>query len=122
MTESPGGRRDAAGCPEEGHKATEGEETVRVFLLLLVALAIGAFFTKPELDDHQKVAAILFMKGMATGGVPQRVDEMQNWYVASKFTTSVDGKPILECWGAFTRFLCLQPTSDQQQQGGDATT
>jgi hypothetical protein len=94
---------------------------VRVFLLLLVALAIGAFFTRPDAEAHRKTAAILFMKGMATGSDQQRTDSFQDMYVVSKYTTQAGGRTLLECWGGFTRFLCLEPDSEQPaQQGGNA--
>jgi hypothetical protein len=93
---------------------------VRIFLLLLVALAVGGFFTRPDFEAHRKVAAILFMKGMATGGDEVRTDGFQDMYVLSKYTTQAGGKTLLECWGGFTRFLCIQPEAGQpaQKDGG----
>jgi hypothetical protein len=90
---------------------------VRVFLLLLVALAIGAFFTKPDVEAHRKVAAILFMKGMAAGGDQQRTDGFEDMFVISKYTTQAGGKTLLECWGGFTRFLCIQPKAGSGSEG-----
>ena len=91
---------------------------MKVFLLLLVALAIGGFFTRPDVEAHRKVAAILFMKGMATGDDQVRTDGFQDMYVLSKYTTQAGGKTLLECWGGFTRFLCIQPKAEQPAQKG----
>jgi hypothetical protein len=116
------GWRDAAIPAEEDLKAATGEETVRVFLLLLVVAAAAAFFTRPDVEAHRKVAAALFMKGMATGGDQVRTDAFEDMYVVSKYTTQAGGKTLLECWGGFTRFLCIQPKAEQPAQSGDANT
>lgn len=85
---------------------------MRAFLLVLVVLAAGAFFTRPNVEAHRRVAATLFMKGMAKGSDQQRTDDFQDMFVVSKYTTQAGGKPLLECWGGFTRFLCIQPGAE----------
>jgi hypothetical protein len=95
---------------------------VRVFLLLLLAAAIAALFTKPDVEAHRKVAATLFMKGMAVSAEGARTDDFEDMFVVSKYTTETDGKMLLECWGAFTRFLCIQPDADRSAQSGDANS
>jgi hypothetical protein len=84
---------------------------VRFCLLLTVALAAGAFFTKPNLDAHRKIAAALFAEGKAAAGAAPRTDKLDDFYVASKYTWFSNGRTTLECWGAYTRFLCLAPTA-----------
>ena len=82
---------------------------MRFFLLLIIALAAGAFFTKPNLDAHRKVAGALFEQGKAAAGAAPRTDKLDDFYVASKYTWLSNGRPTLECWGAYTRFLCTVP-------------
>ena len=95
---------------------------VRVFLVLLVAAVTGALFTKPDIEAHRKVATALFMKGIAAGGEGARTDDFQDMFVVSKYTAAAGGRTLLECWGAFTRFLCTEPDAGQATQDGGASS
>ena len=85
---------------------------MRVFLALVVALAAGAFFTRPNIDAQLKVAAALFAQSKAAAGVEPRTDKLEDFYLASKYTSLANGRPTLECWGAFTRFFCTIPKAN----------
>ena len=95
---------------------------MRIFLVLLLAAAVAALFTKPDVEAHRNVAAALFAKGMAVGAEGTRTDNFEDMFVVSKYTTQADGKAVLECWGAFTRFLCIQPDAERVAQDGETTT
>lgn len=86
----------------------------RFLLLLIVAAAIGGFFTRPNADAHARTAAVLFSKSMADPrGAPieARASKVEDFYVVTHSVTSAGDQELLECWGAFTRFLCLQPNA-----------
>lgn len=82
---------------------------MRILLFLVVVAAVGGFFTKPGIEAHRKVAAALFAQGRAAAGAAPRTDKLDDFYVASKYTSLSNNRPTLECWGAYTRFLCIQP-------------
>lgn len=96
------------------------------FLLLLILLGAGAYFTVPAREAHE-TAARAFMEAEAqpqTENVRQQtgisldsiVDfatgfiagqgRYETYYVASKFTADLPGAAYLECWGAFTVVQC----------------
>jgi hypothetical protein len=96
------------------------------FLLLLIVVGVGAYFTTPTREAHE-TAVRAFMQSEAqqqTGEVQQQtgvsldsvVDfvtgmvagqgRYDNYYVASKFTVDMPGAAYLECWGAFTLVQC----------------
>lgn len=82
---------------------------MRIFLVLVVLLALGAYLSKPGIAMHQKVAAELFAQGKAAAGPEPRTNAFEDMYVLSKYTALSNKRPMLECWGAFTRFLCVRP-------------
>ncbi len=90
-------------------------------LVLLAALAAGGFLSKPNLDAHranaQKVLAeqdkrdsIGELIGAMLGG-DERTGDFEDLVVATKYTARQGGKAALECWGAFSQFVCSTPKS-----------
>ena len=96
------------------------------FLLLLILIGAGAYFTVPTRQAHE-TAMRAFMQSEAreeSGQVRQQtgisldsvVDfvtgmmagqgRYETYYVASKFTVDMPGAAYLECWGAFTLVQC----------------
>lgn len=92
-------------------------------LILLAALAGGAFLSKPTLEAHRKHADEVFAAerkeqggegdiGGFIGGVLEeatRSDDFEDLVVATKYTTKSGDKTLLECWGVFSQFFCSAP-------------
>jgi hypothetical protein len=86
---------------------------MRGFLVLVVILglvAAGGYFTRPAQGLHRGVASVLMADGMAA-----RPDSatgkyvFDDFYVATRSTMKSGDHELLQCWGAFTRFLCTGP-------------
>jgi hypothetical protein len=85
---------------------------IRFLLLLIVAAAIGGFFTRPNADAHQKTVSTLFANGNADArgvAIEARSMMVEDFYVATHSVTRTGDVDLIECWGAFTRFFCTQP-------------
>jgi hypothetical protein len=83
---------------------------MRLLLLLIVLAGAGGYFTRPDADAHWKTVAGLIEQGATDGGaISDRSGKFSDYYVATNYVFSVGGEPRLECWGAFTRFLCIRP-------------
>jgi hypothetical protein len=83
---------------------------MRFLLLLLIIAGVAGYFTRPDAGAHWATVAGLIKEGKVDGGtLSARAGKYENFYVASRYVFSVDGKEQAECWGAFTRFLCTKP-------------
>ena len=90
-------------------------------LILIAALAGGAFLSKPNIEAHRKHAeTVLKEKSKAQGGgdaigdligamFENRTDSFEDMIVATKLTTLSGDKVVLECWGVFSQFFCSSP-------------
>jgi hypothetical protein len=89
-------------------------------LVLLAALGVGGFLSKPALDAHranaEKVLAeqrkggsdgIGDLIGAVLGG--EKTDDFQDLVVATKYTAMQGDKTLIDCWGVFSQFLCSTP-------------
>jgi len=86
---------------------------MRWILLLLVIAGVAGYFTRPEeaamreradavLSDPQSVS-----EGFESLGATIAGDRAySNYYVAAKYTVTLDGQPVVNCWGAFTQVQC----------------
>ena len=90
-------------------------------LVLLAALAIGGFLSKPGIEAHRAHAATELSKQAGEGDVigdligavfSNRTDTFEDLVVATKLTTREGGKPVLECWGVFSQFFCSRPSGE----------
>ena len=90
-------------------------------LLLLAALGAGAFLSKPTLEAHRANAEKVLVEQRETNGgddigdligavLGQRDDNFEDMVVATKYAARQGGKTRLECWGAFSQFVCSAPT------------
>lgn len=81
-----------------------------VLLILLGGLGAAGYYTRPSHGLHRGVASML----MAQGKV-ERPDaanghyEFDDYYVVTFSAMSSGDKQLLQCWGLFTRFLCVGP-------------
>ncbi|MBL8547613.1 MAG: hypothetical protein JNL81_14195 [Hyphomonadaceae bacterium] len=82
-------------------------------LLLLVLAGVAGYFTKPEeavmreraeavLSDPQTISQ--GFEGVATALAGDRA--YSNYYVAAKYNVTLDGQPVVTCWGAFQQVQC----------------
>lgn len=89
-------------------------------LVLLAALGAGAFLSKPPIDAHRANAEkVLAEQSRASGGddigdligavLGQRKDNFEDLIVATKYTVIRGDRNLLECWGAFSQFVCSSP-------------
>ena len=87
---------------------------MRAFLVLLVLLGLAGaagYFTRPGEGMHRGIATSLMTEGRVT-----RPDIMtgsyafSDFYVVTRSTMRSSDRELLECWGAFTRFLCTGAT------------
>lgn len=89
-------------------------------LVLLVALGIGGFLSKPGIEAHRAHAQKELSKQAAEGDAigdligavfSNRSDSFEDLVVATKLTTNEGDKPVLECWGVFSQFFCSRPAA-----------
>ena len=86
---------------------------MRTFFVLVFLLAIasaGAYMTRSTQGLHRGVASELMKQGkverpdQATGRY-----EFDDFYVVTLSRMSAGDRDVLQCWGFFTRFLCVGP-------------
>lgn len=82
-------------------------------VLLLIIAGVAGYFTRPDeaamragadavLSDPQNVS-----QGFESLGATLAGDRSyDNYYVASKYNVTLDGQPIVTCWGAFKQVQC----------------
>jgi len=86
---------------------------MRIILLLLIIAGVAGYFTRPEepamreaanavLSDPQNITQGLEGIGAAVAG--DRV--YSNYYVAAKYSVTLDGRDLVTCWGGFTQVKC----------------
>lgn len=88
---------------------------LRIVLLLLIIAGVAGYFTRPEepamrdaadavLSDPQNITQGLEGLGATIAG--DRV--YSNYYVAAKYAVTLDGRALVDCWGAFTQVQCTR--------------
>lgn len=98
------------------------------FLLLLILIGVGAYFTAPT-EAAQREAAQAFLQGREPGeesqgfslenmvgyvkGMLAGEGRYENYYLLSKYTMDLPGSAYVECYGAFTMVRCeeIEPVS-----------
>lgn len=86
---------------------------VRIILLLLIIAGVAGYFTRPEEPAMREAAnAVLrdpgnLTEGLESIGATVAGDRVySNYYVASKYSVALDGRTLVDCWGAFTQVKC----------------
>jgi hypothetical protein len=80
------------------------------FLVLLAAIGAGGYFTRPSHGLHRGVATELMTEGkVARPDAASGRYQFDDFYVATRSVMTSSDHQLLQCWGAFTRFLCLGP-------------
>ena len=86
---------------------------LRIVLLLLIIAGVAGYFTKPTeaamregadavLSDPSNISEGLEGIGATLAGERAYSD----YYVAAKYDVTLDGTPVVSCWGAFTQVKC----------------
>ena len=91
---------------------------MRTFVVLVFLLALagaGAYMTRPTEGLHRGVASELMKQGKAER--PDKATghyEFDDFYVVTLSRMSTGDRDVLQCWGVFTRFLCIGPAGGPQ--------
>lgn len=84
-------------------------------LLLLVIAGVAGYFTRPDEPTMRNAAdAVLsdpqsLEEGFESVGATIAGDRAyNNYYVAAKYDVTLDGTPVVNCWGAFQQVQCTR--------------
>lgn len=78
-----------------------------VIVLVLVGLAAAAHVTRPSHGLHRGIATALMAEGrVARPDAATGAWTFDDFQVLTRSTMRAGGRDVLQCWGAFTRFLC----------------
>lgn len=91
-----------------------------LILVLVGALALGGFLTKPDEAAHKRNVDAQFAKnndGDAIGAVLDAIGKLsgaqtnsfEDLIVATKYTVRSGESVVIECLGLYGQFLCSQP-------------
>ncbi|MBX9745334.1 MAG: hypothetical protein K2X34_00435 [Hyphomonadaceae bacterium] len=96
---------------------------IRLILLLLIVAGVAGYFTKPDEAAMRAGAdAVLSDPGNISEGVEGVAVTLAgdraytNYYVAAKYDVTLDGQPVVNCWGAFTQVQCTR--AEDTRTGG----
>jgi hypothetical protein len=91
---------------------------LRLVLLLLIVAGVAGYFTRPDEPTMRQAAdAVLsdpqnISQGLESIGATVAGDRnYSNYYVAAKYDVTLDGAPVVSCWGAFTQVQCNRAES-----------
>lgn len=86
---------------------------MRGFLVLVVILgliAAGAYATRPNQGFHRGLASALMERGtVARPEMSPGNYAFEDFIVLTRSTMKTGDRQLLQCWGAFTRFVCTGP-------------
>jgi hypothetical protein len=86
---------------------------LRLVLLLIVIAGVAGYFTKPtEAVMRESADAVLSdpsnisegLEGIGATIAGERA--YSDYYVAAKYDVTLDGTPVVSCWGAFQQVKC----------------
>ena len=90
-------------------------------ILLIIIAGIAGYFTRPDEAKMRDAANALLSN---PGNISQGVESLgaslagnrsyDNYYVAARYTVTLNNEPIVTCYGAFTQVQC----SRAQQSSG----
>ncbi len=86
---------------------------LRLILLLIIIAGVAGYFTRPDEPAMRQAAdAVLsdpqnISQGLESVGATIAGDRTyDNYFVVSKYMVTLDGNPIVTCWGYFTQVSC----------------
>ena len=87
-----------------------------LILVLLGALAVGGFLTRPGEEAQKRTADAEIAKANGSDGIGALIDSVvggitreakfEDMLVATKYTVTQGGSTVLECLGAYAQFFC----------------
>ena len=90
-----------------------------LILVLLGALAVGGFLTRPGEEAQKRNADAEIAKANGSDGIGALIDSVvggitreakfEDMLVATKYTVTSGGATVLECLGAYAQFFCSKP-------------
>jgi len=86
-------------------------------VFLLVIAGVAAYMTRPGQGLHRGVAVALMQEGAVAAPDAAGRYAFDDFYVVTRSTMMSGEGKLLECWGAYTRFLCLGPAAPTQAAG-----
>lgn len=93
---------------------------VSLFLVFLAAMA--AYMTRPGEAQHRDVARALSETGRMTPELSDSRRLFDDFFVLTRSRILAGGRVQLDCWGAYTRFLCMgEPGSAPAPSGSGAS-
>lgn len=88
---------------------------MRLVLFLVVIAAVAAFFTRPdEAKLREGADAVLsnpesISQGVQSVGAAIAGDRsFSDYYVVTRYVVTLDNRPVVNCWGAFTQVQCAR--------------
>lgn len=94
-----------------------------VLIFLLLVAGAGAYITRPSEGLHRGVATALMTQGKAERPAATTGHyEFDDYYLVTFSAMSSGDRQLLQCWGAFKRFLCVGPAGGPQAAAPAAAT
>jgi hypothetical protein len=94
-------------------------------LVLVGAVGAGAYFTRPgEVAMREAANNILsnptnVSEGIEGLGATLNGDRVfEDLYVGTKYAVKLDGKSVIDCWGAFTKVNCSRASKPESAAPG----
>ena len=94
-------------------------------IILIIIAGIAGYFTRPDEAKMREAANALLSN---PGNISQGVESLgaslagnrsyDNYYVAARYTVTLNNDPIVTCYGAFTQVQCNRA---QQRSGATST-
>lgn len=94
------------------------------FIILIILAGIAGYFTRPDESKMREAANALLSN---PGNISQGVESIgaslagnrsyDNYYVAARYTVTLNNDPVVTCYGAFTQVQC-----SRAQASGGATS
>ena len=98
---------------------------LRLVLLLIIIAGVAGYFTRPdEATMRHSADAVLsnpqdISEGLQSIGAGVAGDRAyDNYYLAAKYTISLNNDPVVQCWGYFQQVSCSRVA---QHDSGSAT-
>ncbi|MES1197050.1 MAG: hypothetical protein ABUL55_00350 [Pseudomonadota bacterium] len=93
----------------------------RLLFLLIIAAAVGGYFTKPDRGAHERAAQAALQQARDAaaaafdiGGVLNltaanlaQEGKYEDLYIVSKYTLDFQGHEVMQCWGAYEQVRCI---------------
>lgn len=88
---------------------------IRILVLLLIVAGVAGYFTRPQEAVLREAADTVLQdptsisQGLESIGATLAGDRaFSDYYVATKYVVSLNGDPVVECWGYFQQASCAR--------------